>query len=73
MIPAAVLDRWDGPAVDQLGRGHPAQRARGPAAAQGRSAPHQGRQASATFMKVSLIGEVYNLFNHANYSGYVTH
>jgi hypothetical protein len=36
--------------------------------------PLQGRNwlELSKLVKVQLIGEVYNLFNHANYTGYVT-
>ena len=68
-IPADVRSqvRWAG--VDHVGHGHPAQRAQGAAAAQGRPAVDEGHPLGGT-AKATLIAEVFNLFNHANYGSY---
>ena len=70
-VPEAVLDRWGGPTVVASGAIIPRNALEG--------LPYSKFDLRLTkdirlgpALKVSLIGEVYNLFNHANYTGYVT-
>src|SRR5262249_32923924 len=69
-VPEAVLDRWQGPAVIASGAVIPRNALEG--------LPYSKFDLRLTKdvrvggMKASLIGEIYNLFNHANYTGYVT-
>jgi hypothetical protein len=70
-IPDAVLDRWGGSALVTSGAIIPRNALAG--------LPYSKFDLRLTkdirlgpAMKASLIGEVYNLFNHANYTGYVT-
>jgi hypothetical protein len=70
-IPAAVLDQWGGPAVINSGTVIPRDALEG--------LPYSKFDLRVTkdvklgpSLKASLIGEVYNLFNHANYTGYAT-
>ena len=70
-IPAAVLDQWGGPAVIDSGTVIPRDALEG--------LPYSKFDLRVTkdiklgpSLKASLIGEVYNLFNHANYTGYAT-
>jgi Carboxypeptidase regulatory-like domain len=70
-IPAGVLDRWDGPAVIASGAVIPRNALHGlPYSKFDLRLTKDIRIGSS--WKASLIGEVYNLFNHANYIGYVT-
>jgi hypothetical protein len=70
-IPDAVLDRWDGAGVIGSGAIIPRNALEG--------LPYSKFDLRLTkdirlgpAMKASLIGEVYNLFNHENYIGYIT-
>jgi len=69
-IPEAVLDRWQGPAIVASGAVIPRNALEG--------LPYSKFDLRLTkdvrlgAMKASLIGEIYNLFNHDNYTGYVT-
>jgi len=71
VIPTDVLDRWDGPSIIASGAVVPRNALSG--------LPYSKFDLRLTkdlkigpSWKASLIGEVYNLFNHANYIGYVT-
>jgi hypothetical protein len=70
-IPAAVLDRWEGPAVINSGATIPRDALEGTPYSKFDLRLTKDIRLSAA-LKASLIGEVYNLFNHANYTGYVT-
>jgi hypothetical protein len=64
-IPAAVLDRWEGPAVINSGDVIPRNALEG--TAYNRVDLRLTKEVRiAGRMKAALIGEVYNLFNHAN-------
>jgi hypothetical protein len=68
-VPDAVLDRWNGPAVVNSGDVIPRNALEGLAYHKvdlriAKDVRLMGRA------KVSLIGEVFNLFNHANYTGF---
>jgi hypothetical protein len=70
-IPASVLDRWDGPAVINSGDTIPRNALSG--------LPLHKVDVHVTkdiklggSRRVQLVGEVFNLFNHANYGSYNT-
>jgi len=71
-IPAAVIDRWDGPATIASGQVIPRN------ALQGLPLHKVDLHATKDFAlgvghaKAQVIGEVFNLFNHANYGAYNT-
>ena len=64
-----IASRFKGRSTIESGDTIPRNALVGLAAAQGGSATDQGHQAAGT-TKISLIGEVYNLFNHHNYGSY---
>jgi hypothetical protein len=70
-VPEAVLDRWGGPAVIPSGAIIPRNSLRGLAYSKFDLRLTKDIRLGPS-LKASLIGEVYNLFNHANYTGYVT-
>src|SRR4029078_5128065 len=69
-IPEGVLDRWQGPAIVASGAVIPRNALEG--------LPYSKFDLRLTkdvrigAMRAALIGEIYNLFNHDNYTGYVT-
>jgi len=70
-IPAAVLDRWEGPAVIGSGAVIPRN------ALDGTSFQRVDLRLTkdiklAARVHAALIGEVYNVFNHANYTAFNT-
>jgi hypothetical protein len=68
-VPEAALDRWNGPAVIASGAVIPRNALEGtPFHKVDLRLTKDFRLAGTA--KVSLIGEVYNLFNHANYTAY---
>jgi hypothetical protein len=70
-VPAAVLDRWNGPAVIASGDVIPRNALEGlPLHKVDLRITKDIRIVKSA--KVSLIGEVFNLFNHANYGSYNT-
>ena len=70
-VPDAVVDRWGGATVIPSGAIIPRNALAGlPYSKFDLRLTKDFRFGAA--LKVSLIGEVYNLFNHANYTGYVT-
>ena len=70
-VPEAVLDRWNGPAVIASGEVIPRNALQALAYSKMDLRITKDIKLGAT-SKVQLIGEVYNLLNHANYGGYVT-
>ncbi len=71
VIPAAVLDRWEGPATIASGAVIPRNALEG--------TPYHKVDIRLTkdvrlgaSLKAQVIGEVYNVFNHANYIGFST-
>jgi len=70
-IPASLLDRWDGPAVIATGMIAPRDALEG-------TPLHkvdvrlQEELKPAGKLRVQLIGEVFNVFNHDNYGSFVT-
>ncbi|HMF98579.1 MAG TPA: hypothetical protein VKE96_29970, partial [Vicinamibacterales bacterium] len=71
VIPAAVLDRWDGPAVINSGDVIPRNALAGlPLHKVDLHVTKDIRLARTT--RVQLVAEVFNLFNHANYGSYNT-
>jgi hypothetical protein len=71
VIPADVLDRWNGPAVINSGDVIPRNALSGLPIHKVDLRLTKEVRLHGT-MKVSLIGEVFNLFNRANYSGFRT-
>ncbi len=70
-IPTAVLDRWDGPAVINSGDVIPRNALHGTAYSRlDLRLTKELRLAGS--LKAALIGEVYNLFNHDNYTSFST-
>jgi hypothetical protein len=70
-IPSAVLDQWQGPSVITSGALIPRD------ALEGTSYSRLDLRLTkdiklARTLKVSLIGEIYNVFNHANYTAFKT-
>jgi hypothetical protein len=70
-VPAGVLDRWDGPAVITSGMVIPRDGLEGLPLHKVDLRLTEDLKLTGSF-KVQLIGEVYNLFNHANYGSYNT-
>jgi hypothetical protein len=70
-IPAGVLDRWLGPAVINSGDVIPRNALEGLPIHKVDLRLTKELRLQGT-MKISLIGEVFNLFNRANYTGYRT-
>jgi carboxypeptidase family protein len=70
-VPAGVLDRWDGPAVVASGAIIPRNALAGLPVQRFDVRLTKELRFSGTG-KVELMGEVFNLFNHKNYSGYFT-
>ena len=71
-IPAAVLDRWEGPAVIATSTAWPRNALRGHAAAQGGHARSRADIGRANGVSVTLLAEVFNVFNWKNYGNYNT-
>jgi hypothetical protein len=71
VIPTAALDRWQGPAVINSGDVIPRNALEALAYSKMDLRVTKDIKLGAT-AKVQLIGEVYNVLNHANYGGYVT-
>ena len=70
-VPASVLDRWDGPAVITSGMTIPRNALEG--LPLHKVDLHITKDITiAGHSKAQLIGEVFNLFNHANYGSYNT-
>jgi len=71
VIPAGALDRWRGPAVINSGDVIPRNALEALPYSKMDLRVTKDIKLGAT-AKVQLIGEVYNVLNHANYGGYVT-
>ena len=70
-VPAAVLDRWDGPAVITSGMVIPRNALEGLPLHKVDLRLTKDIRIAGT-LKAQLIGEVFNLFDHANYGSYNT-
>jgi len=70
-IPVAVLDRWNGPAVIASGDVIPRNALEGTPIHKVDLRLEKTVVVTGSF-KAQLIGEVFNLFNHANYTGFNT-
>jgi carboxypeptidase family protein len=70
-IPAAVLDRWDGPAVINSGDVIPRNALTGLSLQKVDLHVTKDIKLTGT-MRVQLVAEVFNLFNHGNYGSYNT-